>query len=329
MTALSLELRPSPVPEGQRGPTTRAFDGASITAGLAYVSRCLRGHRPFGIVTGSGPELNDFLARVAADCAAREELHTVRINLPTDSAQTFLAVCLAQLGFELRQASLDDLHRLLIVFLRHESARGRRTVAIIEGTDQCGPHLLQLLESLSKIRAGATPAMTFVLVGSPGLHRILDSRGMSGLRQFTRERFDLDRSIAWVAPLPSARSRPGRRSEGTPASTPPLASQQATHRQPLRNLVVMLDGAIIERRELSPGRLLIGRGPRCDLLLDSRFVSRHHAAILVTADSVSVVDLCSTNTTLVNGQVTARQKLEHGDLLAIGNFRIRYDCRPR
>ena len=242
---------------------------------------------------------------MTADCEAREDLHTARINMPTDNVQTFLAVCLAQLGFELRQASLDDLNRLLIVFLRHESARGRRTVVIVEGTDQCGPHLLQFLESLSKIRAGATPAMTFILVGSPGLHRVLDSRGMSGLRQFTRERFDLDRAIAWVAPLPGARTGPAGPA-ACRASTPPVASPQPPRSQPLRNLVVMLDGAIIERRELSPGRLLIGRSPQSGLRLDSRFVSRHHAAILVTPDSVSVVDLRSTNTTLVNGQVTAR-----------------------
>lgn len=94
------------------------------------------------------------------------------------------------------------------------------------------------------------------------------------------------------------------------------------------SIVVLLDGAIIERRKLAPGKLVIGRSPQSGLRLDSRYVSRHHAMLIVAADSVTVVDLRSTNATLVNGQAAISQRLEHGDLLAIGNFRLRYDCRP-
>ena len=74
---------------------TRTADPAGVTAGLAYVHRCLRGHRPFGIITGSAGGLHALVERVAGDCAAREDLHTVRLAAPTDSVQTFLASCLA------------------------------------------------------------------------------------------------------------------------------------------------------------------------------------------------------------------------------------------
>ena len=317
-------LLPLEATQGEAARPRRTFDPASVTAGLAYVTRCLRGHRPFGIITGSAPGLDALLERVTADCEAREDLHTVRIALPTDSVPHFLAICLAQLGFELRQAALDELHKLMVVFLRHESTRGRRTVVIIEATDQCGPHLLEFIKTLSKVRAGATAAMTFILVGSPGLHRILDSRGMLGLRQVTRERFDLDRSLVWVADSVNAGAVTGRSLSRKRVGDQPVASSASPG-----SIVVMRDGAIVERRELAPGRLLIGRSAQSGLRLDSLYVSRQHAALVVTADAVAVVDLRSTNSTLVNGQVTANQQLEHGDLLGIGNFRLRYDCRPR
>jgi hypothetical protein len=264
------------------------------------------------------------LARAAAHIESREDLHSVRVTTPTDSVQTFLATCLAQLGFELFQVGLDDLHNLLVVFLRHEGARGRRTVAIIETTEHCGPRVLEFMQTLSKVRAGATPAITFLLTGSRDLHRVLDSQGMAGLRHFTRERFDLDRALAWVTPASKATplvpyAAGNRRQE--PATTG--ASEAAPG-----SVVVLLDGAIIERRKLAPGRLVIGRSPQSGLRLDSRYVSRHHAALIVTAGSVTVIDLRSTNSTLVNGQATTSQQLEHGDLLAIGNFRLRYECRP-
>ncbi len=298
---------------------------AGVTAGLAYINRCLRGHRSFGILTGSAASISVLLARAASGLDAREDLHFVRVTTPTDSVQVFLTDCLEQLGFEIAQARLDDMHNLLVVFLRHEGARGRRTVVIVESTEHCGPRVLEFMQVLSKVRAGATPAMTFLLTGSRALHRVLDSPGMSGLRQFTRERFDLDRSLAWV--VPTRKAEPAQGPPG-PAAGPPRDPRGTSDVAP-GSLVVMLDGAIICRRALEPGRLVIGRSPASGLRLDSRYVSRHHAALIVTADAVNIIDLRSTNATLVNGAVISSQRLEHGDLVAIGNFRLRYDGRVR
>ncbi|MEO7386688.1 MAG: FHA domain-containing protein [Gammaproteobacteria bacterium] len=322
----------SPVPEGVAGPDS-SVDSAGVLAGLAYVNRCLRGHRSFGIITGSFGAMEVFVERVLAEYATRDDLHVIRVTAPTDSVQTFLGDCLSQLGFELNQVCLDDLHNLLVVFLRHESARGRRTVAVIQETEHCGPRVLEFMHTLSKVRAGATPAMTFLVTGSRDLHRVLDSPGMSGLRRFTRERFDVDRSFAWVTPIANegvtkVASLPGGRPPRLhPAPAPAPAAAVAMAMATERRLIVMLDGTLIERRSLEPGRLLIGRSPKSALRLDSRYVSRHHAALIITNDDTMLVDLRSTNATLVNGQAVASKALDHGDMLAIGNFRLRYDCR--
>ncbi|MDP2322705.1 MAG: FHA domain-containing protein [Gammaproteobacteria bacterium] len=302
-----------PFADGTNRRIRQVFDPASVTAGLVYVRRCLRAHQPFGVITGSVRSLNALLLRVAADCAVREDLHTVRIASSTDSVQVFLSVCLAQLGFELNEPALDDLHNLMVVFLRHESARGRRTVVILEDTDHCGPHVLELMKTLSSVRAGATPAITFVLTGSPGLHRILNSPGMAGLRQHTRQRFDIDDGLVSSETVETKILRRGNSA---------VAGEVLQ-----RSLAVMRDGKIVERRALLPGRLLIGRSGHSGLRLESRYVSRNHAALLVTSRETVIVDLQSTNATLVNGQVTASQKLEPGDLLSIGDFRLRFDCR--
>ena len=321
MAALFEGAKLSPLP-GKSGPAAeKTVDSAGLTAGIAYAGRCLRGHRPFGIVTGSAAGLSALVDRLVAAYEVREDLHTLRICSPTDDVRTFLARCLAGLGFELLQASIEDLQNLMTVFLRHESARGRRTVVIIEGTDQYGPHVLEFMQTLARVRAGATPAMTIILTGSQGLHRILDSRGMSGLRQFTRERFDLDRALAWVTAPGKPVTVAGPWSGSTLVDEQPEIDAAST-----RNLVVMMDGVILERRPLTPGRLLIGRSPQSGLHLDSPYVSRHHAMLVVAEHGMEVVDLQSTNRTLVNGQVAGRQSLEHGDLLAIGDFRLRYEC---
>lgn len=289
-------------------PLRRPFDSAAISAGLAYVSSRVRGHRPFGIITGNRAGLELLLNRVTADCAAHEDLHVVRINSPTGSVQGFLAVCLAELGFELFDATTEDLHNLMVVFLRHESARGRRTVVIVDGADDYGPRVFEFMHELAAIRAGRTPAITFILTGTRDLHRILDSPGMAAVRPLTEQRFDLDQA-------------------GTADDTEMLPALPV-QRPVRRSLVVMLDGAIVHRRQLETSRLLIGRSADADLRLDSRFVSRKHAELVITSSEVLIVDLKSTNATLVNGHAAVRKRLAHGDILAIGDFRLRYEGRP-
>lgn len=300
-----------------------APDPPTVTAALAYAMRCLRGHRAFGVITGSPGNLASLLARLDADCRARDDLHLIRVQSPTDSVQEFLGQCLAQLGFELQQAGLDDLHNLFVVFLQHEGARGRRTVAIVESTELHGPRVLEFMQTLARVRGGATPAMTLVLTGSAQLHHVLDSPGMAEQHHATRERFDLDRALVSVVPDTGL---PGINGPGSTARLLRLRSEEIRTTQ--QGIVVMLDGRIIERRVLVPGRVLIGRAPASDLHLNSRYVSRNHAALVVATDHVLVIDLQSTNATLVNGQEVASRRLEHGDIIAIGNYRLRFDTRP-
>ena len=82
------------------------------------------------------------------------------------------------------------------------------------------------------------------------------------------------------------------------------------------------------RRELIGTLLTIGRAPESDIPLDSTRVSRHHAELQKDADGHWLVrDLSSRNGTRVNGRPVARQALQHGDRIHIGEFEIRFRSR--
>jgi general secretion pathway protein A len=68
----------------------------------------------------------------------------------------------------------------------------------------------------------------------------------------------------------------------------------------------------------------IGRTPDNDLQLEAKFVSRHHAVILVGPVNTVVEDLNSTNGVLVNGRRITRQTLRDGDQIAIGRMQYRF-----
>lgn len=70
------------------------------------------------------------------------------------------------------------------------------------------------------------------------------------------------------------------------------------------------------------GRLLIGRGPHCDIRFDSPVLSARHAWLLLRGGRLSVRDEDSTNGVCVNGRRVFGCRLHPGDLLFIAGLRI-------
>lgn len=71
----------------------------------------------------------------------------------------------------------------------------------------------------------------------------------------------------------------------------------------------------------------IGRTPDNDVQIDAKYVSRHHAVILVGPAQTIIEDLNSTNGVQVNGRRITRQTLKDGDQVAIGRSLYRFAVR--
>jgi predicted component of type VI protein secretion system len=72
--------------------------------------------------------------------------------------------------------------------------------------------------------------------------------------------------------------------------------------------------------ELSEGEFAVGRSASCQLSLDDPLVSRRHAVLVVSAETVTVEDLGSRNGVVVNGQkITGKTQLAPGDKITIGS----------
>lgn len=294
-----------------------AWSNAAQQAAVAYVARCLHGDRPFAVITTVAPAgAIPLLDRLGGDFAIREEVHVVRISRPTDHVPEFLASSLAQLGFDAPQAEPDELHNLLLVFLRHEAASRRKTIFLLAQTERFGPRVLDFLQALSRLRVGTVAPALFVLTGAPTLHRVLDSPAMAALRAWTRERFDMDRGVAWVSnPTPNT---------VLPAANRPAADPE-TSGIVARMLVVLHNRQVVERRALGTGRLSIGRDAANDVVLAAPYVSRRHAVLLVAETGAYVVDLRSRNGTLVNGRPVQDEALVPGDQITIGGYGMRFE----
>jgi hypothetical protein len=91
-------------------------------------------------------------------------------------------------------------------------------------------------------------------------------------------------------------------------------------------LIASVEGVEVKHVYLHKDRTLLGRRPDNDIVLDTMVVSGRHCAFdLVGVADVFLEDLHSTNGTYVNDHmVKARTKLQDGDLISIGPFRIKF-----
>jgi diguanylate cyclase (GGDEF)-like protein len=70
--------------------------------------------------------------------------------------------------------------------------------------------------------------------------------------------------------------------------------------------------------------MVIGRNQDAAIHLDDEQISRQHASILFTQGKVKIVDLNSTNGTIVNGQVIKEKILGDGDEILVGNSALQF-----
>lgn len=73
--------------------------------------------------------------------------------------------------------------------------------------------------------------------------------------------------------------------------------------------------------------VLLGRQDECDVILESRKVSRKHCCLALINQTVLIRDLGSTNGISVNGKRVESATLTHGDIVSVGghSFQLRWD----
>jgi len=82
-----------------------------------------------------------------------------------------------------------------------------------------------------------------------------------------------------------------------------------------------------ERVPLGERTTTVGRLPECTITINDSNVSRNHAEIRPGTTSYIVVDLGSTNGTMVNGsRIAAEHRLSDGDIVSFGSTHVRFEA---
>ncbi|MFZ6675725.1 FHA domain-containing protein [Undibacterium sp. Xuan67W] len=96
----------------------------------------------------------------------------------------------------------------------------------------------------------------------------------------------------------------------------------------MAKIVVTFNGLVQKEISILKPRLTIGRRPTNDIPIDHLTVSGQHAVIDTTSTGSFVLDLGSTNGTMVNGQPIKKHLLQNDDVIDIGKYKLRYELDP-
>ena len=82
--------------------------------------------------------------------------------------------------------------------------------------------------------------------------------------------------------------------------------------------------ALGEAFNIGEQRMTIGRSPDAEIFLDDVTVSRNHALLVRRRDGLYIDDLGSLNGTYVNRRRIESHRLQNGDELQVGKYKLTY-----
>ena len=127
-------------------------------------------------------------------------------------------------------------------------------------------------------------------------------------------------SDAWVQARMADRTLQSLFTDSAPEPEDELAPLRRRAAGPGWHLAVLDEQNGPKLLELDGRRLVLGRDPAADVVIDDANVSRRHATIACEGERVEVRDEGSRNGTRVNGRKVLTSELHDGDRIGIGNW---------
>lgn len=176
-------------------------------------------------------------------------------------------------------------------------------------------------------------AIRLLARSAQGQFRIMNALcRQSLLRAVSEEQQRVNVAIARAVVADHSEQLPDERAE--PKRAPkeePVAAAESLDEEPVTPhdlMIITYEGELIGRYPLT-GKTLVGRSCLNDIVLESAYLSRHHAAFFPTIGGWRVSDLNSANGIRVNGNECRQGDLGDGHIVEVGPFRMKMSLEQR
>lgn len=313
-------------------------------------------------VAGKSDLINQIAAKVSERSAAAV------IDGAQMKPTRFLTTMLTEFGYKLELRSVEELLNMVCVFAVQQTRSRQAPVLIIENFNRMYPSTLYLLCKLATLRAGEQFALRIVLISDKGHEQIISAPGMSSIADRLLGAFELqpltsreslvylfarleslgiehpdavfrtdicsalhDATEGWPGKLDAVAEAVAAREDQFPIDLDVvLADRQigAYEDEAVPELIVSYSGVVTARIRLVRDRYILGRSELSDIVVDNRFVSKHHALLVRSDRGLVIADMKSRNGTFVNSKRVESRVLRNNDVVALGDYRIKVICPP-
>lgn len=310
--------------------------------------------QPNGIALIQGPKGSgkSMIARTQRDwCAPKSPVALLDgANL---SPRSLLTGMLSQFGIESVAEKDEEMLQQLNQYMAGQAREGHAPVLIIDNIDRASTSTLRLLDWLSSLDSGSDIALRIVLTGKEKLAALLMQDSMRSLSRRRPAIYSLNPLSAQETMIylrtrfiaaggansekvftvdvcdtlrESSRGWPGGLNRGATEVLERIRELQSAEVVP--RITVTRDGHTIDVQELSERKYVIGRNELSDITLDDPYVSKTHAMLQVFGNAIVLIDLNSTNGTLVNSKMVLKRVLRNDDVISLGRYRLKLENAP-
>lgn len=309
---------------------------------------------------------SDLINQIAAKVSERSAVAV--IDGAQMKPTRFLTTVLTEFGYKLELSSVEELLSMVSVFAVQQTRSREAPVLIVENFNRMYPSTLYLLCKLATLRAGEQFALRIVLISDRGYEQIIRAPGMSSIADRLFGAFQLqpltareslvylyarleslgiaspdaafstdirralhDATGGWPGKLDAVAEAVAARQDQLPIDLDvALADLQigAYSEDAVPELIVSFSGVVTARIRLVRDRYILGRSELSDIVIDNRFVSKHHALLVKSDNGLLLADMKSRNGTFVNSKRVESRVLRNNDIIALGDYRIKVICPP-
>ena len=260
---------------------------------------------------------------------------------------------LSQFGVEIIPDGDEEMLQSLSSYLSEKAQSGPAPVLVVDNADRLGSSTLSLLNWLAALDVKGHWALRIVLTGRERLAELAGNHSMRNLERrhpavysmnplSKREAVIYLRAKIVVAGAESpeeifsidvcehlhelSRGWPGRLNDFALESVGRISEIKDTRSVP--RVIVTCDGETIADYSVTKRESIIGRDKMADIVINDSYVSKLHAMFQLYANGLVLLDLNSTNGTLVNSVETKKAVLRNNDVISLGRHRLKVENVP-
>jgi type II secretory pathway predicted ATPase ExeA len=270
-----------------------------------------------------------------------------------ESTRQLVSGMLSQYGVDVIPQGDEQMLQTLGNYLTQKARTGEAPILVVDNADRLGSSTLSLLNWLAALDVRGRWALRIVLTGRERMADLANKHSMRNIERrhpavFTmnplsqREAVNYLRtrliaaggeSVDDVFPIDvcevlheQARGWPGRLNDFALEAMARMDELKDTRSAP--RIIVTRDGATMAEYALTKRECIIGRDEMADIVVDDPYVSKLHAMLQLYSNAVVLLDLNSTNGTIVNSVETPKKVLRNNDIISLGNHRLKVENLP-